>query len=120
MNGNGNGHTNGFTPPIVLAGFACLLCFPIIYLATRPLAWLIHAQWIEWLLGPLFILIPMSLAYMVLYRSPWHREWPGSRRTLSLILTSGMIFCTVLAIIGVMSAIAFLCHSMLYTVPNPG
>ncbi len=107
-NGNGNGHTNGFTPPTILAGFVCLFSFPMIYLATRPVAWLFHAQWIHWLLVPLFILFPASVAYIILYRSPWHREWPGSKRIPSLILASALIFCVALFIAGLVFAIACL------------
>jgi hypothetical protein len=104
MNGNGNGQTNGNTPPIVLAGFGCLLCLPIVYLATRPVVWAIHAQWIYSLLAPLFILLPTSAAFVILYRSLWHREWARSKRVLSLILVSGLIFCAVLLVIGMVVA----------------
>ena len=103
MDGNGDEQTNENRPedgpPIVLAGFGCLLCLPIIYFATRPVVWAIHAQWVYWLLSALFILLPMSVTFTILYRSLWHREWPGSKRILSLILVSGMIFCGVLFII---------------------
>ena len=103
-NGNGNGQTNENTLPIILAGFGCLLCLPIVYLATMPVVWAIHAQWIYSLLAPLFILVPMSAAFVILYRSLWHRDWPGAKRVLSLILVSGLIFCGVLVVIGMVLA----------------
>lgn len=103
-NGNGNGQTNENTLPIVLAGFGCLLCLPMVYLATRPVVWAVHAQWIYSLLVPLFILVPMAAAFIILYRSLWHREWTGTKRVLSLILVSGLIFFGVLVIIGMVLA----------------
>ena len=55
--------SNGNPPPLVLAGFACLLCLPLIHLAVLPVARFIHVQWAEWLL---FTMIPMATAFAVL------------------------------------------------------
>ena len=103
-----NGHTDENKPPILIAGLACLFSLPIIYFATRPLIWVVHAAWMQWLFALLFTLLPMSMAFTVLYRSVWHREWHGLKRILSLILMSGMIFCAALFIIAVMLGIGCL------------
>jgi hypothetical protein len=104
-----NGHTDENKPPILIAGLVCLFSLPIIYWATRPLIWVLHGAWMPWLFTPLFTLLPMSMAFTVLYRSVWHQEWHGSKRILPLILMSGVIFCAVLFIIAVTLGIGCLC-----------
>lgn len=78
-------------PLFLMAGLACLLMMPVIYLATRPFVWL-HAAWTAWLLLPLLILVPFSAAFTVIYRSGWHREWPRARRIFSSFLSSCVVF----------------------------
>ncbi|HTV41561.1 MAG TPA: hypothetical protein VMF08_13345 [Candidatus Sulfotelmatobacter sp.] len=103
MDDSGPEQTNENPPentlPIALAGFAGLLCLPIIYFATRPVVWTIHARWVYWPLTALFILFPMSVTFTILYRSLWHREWPGPKRILSLIVVSALVFCGALIMI---------------------
>jgi hypothetical protein len=83
---------DGKAPPFLIAGLVCLLCLPVIYLVTRPLIWLLHAHWAVWPLVTLWILIPAAAAFVVLYRSAWHREWPRNRRIFSVIFSSCVIF----------------------------
>jgi len=83
---------NGKAPLFLIAGIACLLCLPGVYLATRPLIWLLHTRWAVWPLFTLWTFVPVSAAFMVLYLSGWHREWPKVRRIFSMILSSCIIF----------------------------
>jgi hypothetical protein len=97
-----NERFNGEVPPFFLAGFACLACLPIIYLATRPVIWVLHVPWLEWLLLALFTTVPISVTGIVLYFSAWHRESPKFRRILSVILSSCLIFGVDLLFVGFM------------------
>jgi hypothetical protein len=93
-------------PPFFIAGLAGLLCLPIIYVATRPLLWLSHAQWAEWLLLTLFILGPIVVTFMVLYVSAWHQELSRVRRMLSMIFSSCIIFGVDLLFLGFIIVVA--------------
>jgi hypothetical protein len=76
----------------LMAGLACFLCLPAIFLATRPLIWLLHTSWLMWPLFAIWTFVPVSAAFAVLYRSSWHRERPRVRRIFSMILSSCVIF----------------------------
>jgi hypothetical protein len=78
-------------PLFLTAGLGCLFCMPTIYLATRPVVWLFHAQWLAWALPGLFLLTPLSVTFIILYRSGWHEERPKFRRVLSTAFSSCMI-----------------------------
>jgi hypothetical protein len=79
-------------PLFLIAGLACLMCLPVIYLATRPVIWWFYMPWVEWLLMTLFIILPLSLTFIILYWSAWHQEWPKIRRIVSVALSSCVIF----------------------------
>lgn len=95
-------------PLFLMAGIASLLCLPVVYLATRPLIWLLQARWAVWPLFTLWTFIPVSVAFVVLYRSDWHREWPRVRRIFSMILSSCIIFGVDLLVLGFLVAIGCL------------
>lgn len=99
---------DGKAPPFLIAGLACLLCLPIIYLATRPLIWLLQARWVVWPLFTLWTFVPVSAAFMVLYRSAWHREWPRNRRIFSMIFSSCVIFGVDLLVVIMLLAVGCL------------
>ena len=103
-----NGQINGRMPLFLIAGLACLFCVPVIYLATRPVIWLLHAQWIAWLLMGLFVLVPLSVTFIILYRSGWHEERPTFRRILSTAFSSCLIFGVDLLAVGALIAAACL------------
>jgi hypothetical protein len=77
--------------PLLIAGLACLLCMPVVYLVTRPVIWLSSAQWVPWLLASIFLMAPFSVAFMVLYRCAWHEEQPRVRRILTVIVSACII-----------------------------
>ena len=73
-----------------MAGLACLISLPVILLATLPMARFHSVRWVEW---ALFTLIPFSAAFFTLYRSPWHLEFSKTRRILSALASSCLIYC---------------------------
>jgi hypothetical protein len=83
---------NGNGPLFLIAGLACLMCLPIIYLATRPVIWWLHVSWIGWPLLALFTILPLSVTFIILYCSAWHQEWSRIRRIVSVVLSSCVIF----------------------------
>ena len=87
-----NEYLNGDKSPLFIAGFACLACLPVIYLATRPVIWALHVSWLEWALLPLFTIVPIAVAGIILYCSAWHREFSRTRRLVSVILSSCLIY----------------------------
>lgn len=103
-----NGQMDEKMPLFLTAGLACLFCVPVIYLATRPVVWLLHAQWLAWVLVGLFILVPLSVTFIILYRSGWHEERPRFRRIISIIFSSCVIFGVDLLAVGVVLAAACL------------
>jgi hypothetical protein len=103
-----NEQMNGDVPPFFIAGFACLVCLPILYFATRPIIWMVHAAWLEWALLALFTAVPTSVAGIILYCSAWHEEFSKARRLASVIFSSCLIFGVDLLFIGLTVIIACL------------
>lgn len=97
---------NENTSPLLIAGLACFLSLPVVYLTTRPVTWLSNAPWVAWLQLGVFAIAPVTVAFMVLYRCAWHDDRPRTRRILSTILSSCMIFGIVLLLLG---ALAIVC-----------
>jgi hypothetical protein len=88
--------------PIVIAWFVCFVCFVFIIWAARPAVRLLGIWWIEL---SIYVLIPITATFIVLYRSCWHREITGVARTCSLLPLSCAIFGSVLFAIGLSVAI---------------
>jgi hypothetical protein len=87
---------------IGIAGFACLICFLAVYLAARPLVlWL--SVW--WAGVPIYSVVPIGVAFVILYRSAWHEELPRVTRILSMILSSCIIFAADLLMIGIVAVV---------------
>lgn len=85
-------------PPIGLAGFVCFAGQAVIYLATRPFIDYLDRWGIQWLL---YTSIPISVAFIILYRSSWHQELGRFTRVLSMLLSAFIIFCCALLIGGI-------------------
>jgi hypothetical protein len=77
---------------IIIAVISTLMSPFILFLVTRPMARILQAPWNEWLLAPLFTLVPMGFAFIILYHSAWHLEWSGLKRILLSLLLSCVIF----------------------------
>jgi hypothetical protein len=103
-----NGEINGRMPLFLTAGLACLFCVPVMYLATRPVVWLLHAPWMAWPLIGLFIVVPLSVTFIILYHSGWHEESPKFPRILSIVLSSCVIFGVDLLAVGALVVAACL------------
>jgi hypothetical protein len=91
--------------PLLMAGFACLLCMPVVYLATRPVIWLFNAPWVPWLLSGIFLMAPFTVAFMVLRRCAWHDDRPPATRLLSMIASSCIIVGVDLLLIGALALV---------------
>jgi hypothetical protein len=86
----------------VIAVYSSLLSLPAIYAATRPVLWMAHASWLPWLLAPLFTLMPVAVAFIILYFGCWHLEWQRPKRILSscLIYGADLLILAYIALIG--------------------
>jgi hypothetical protein len=100
---NNNEQAGESQPPIGMAGFACLVCLAVIYMAANPVV-----SWLEvWWAGVLiYSVIPTLVAFTILYRSSWHQELPRVTRILSMILSSCIIFCVALVVLVLMVVVA--------------
>jgi len=94
--------------PVAISAFACFVSWVFIYWVARPVVSLLQVWWAELLV---YALIPILLAFIIQYRSCWHREITGAARTLFLILSSCMIFGGVLIASGIMIILGFLVYS---------
>jgi len=88
-------------PPIGIAGFVCLLCFVVTCWISRLLENLYNGSWVY---GLLSISFPLSVTFIILYRSSWHRELPTVTRILSMVLSAFIIFGVVLLVSGLLVA----------------
>ena len=89
-------------PPFGIAGFACLICLAVIYAVANPIVnWLV-----VWWAGLLiYSVIPILVAFTVLYRSSWHRELPKCRRIFSMVLSACLVFCVSFIALGLIVAL---------------
>lgn len=105
---NVEGKTNDDTPPVVLAVLGGLLCLPIIRILTNPVGRFVNARLAEWVILGTFVLVPMAVAFVILYRSSWHREYSRLRRVVSVLLSSCAVYFVDLVVAGVLLLIASL------------
>ena len=93
---------------IVIASIACFISLIIFYWVARHAVELLEVRWIEWLV---YAIIPISVTFIILYRSCWHREITGAARTCSLLLISCIILGGDLIAVGAMlcMAVSFIC-----------
>lgn len=76
----------------VIAVFSSLLSLPVIYAATRTVIWMQHPSWTAWLLAPMFTVMPVAVAFIILYFGCWHSEWQRPKRILWATLSSCLIY----------------------------
>ena len=98
-----------FQRVIVIASLACLVSLMFLYCAGRPAASPLHVWWMELLACAT---IPISVTYMVLYRSGWHREIAGIARACSVLRLSCVILGGELLAVGILLCIAVFCICM--------
>ena len=103
-------------PPLLAAGLACLACVPIIYIATRPIVRLTHIPGMQWLLLGLFTIVPVFVAFIVLYWSAWHEERPKFKRIFSAAISACAIFGVDLFAVGALVTVGCLIVGLLRVV----
>jgi hypothetical protein len=70
---------------IAAAAIASLVSLIFFYWFTRPMVSQLQDWWRELLA---YAVLPVAVAFVILYRSGWHREITGLARTCSLLLVS--------------------------------
>jgi hypothetical protein len=93
---------------MVIAAIACFVSLLVFYSVARPAVELLEVFWEELLA---YAVIPMSVTFIVLYRSCWHREIARMARAGFLFLLSGGIFVGVLFAIGLMLSLLWFCFN---------
>lgn len=74
---------------LILASIACFVSYSIAKRVVEPLE-------IGWAKYMVYALIPISVTFIILYRSCWHPEITGIARTYSLLLFACIILSIVL------------------------
>ena len=92
-----------------IASVACFVSLIFLYCAARPALSPLHVWWVELLAGAI---IPISVTYLVLYRSGWHREIAGAARARSALRLSCFILGGELLAVGIMICVAVFCVCM--------
>jgi ABC-type iron transport system FetAB permease component len=91
---------------IGVASFVCFVSLILIYWVARPVVELFNSWWAELLV---YGIIPTLAAFVILYRSSWHREMTGAARTGSLLLLSCVILGCSLIVIGASVFVVLIC-----------
>ena len=86
-----------------IASFACFVCLSLIWWIASPVVKLLDVWWAELLV---YTIIPISVTFIILYRSCWHQEIVGATRTCSLLLLSGAVLSGIILALGVIFSIA--------------
>jgi hypothetical protein len=107
---NDNNQTPEVQSPLqrvfVIASIACFVSLIFLYWVARRAVDLLEVRWIELLV---YAIIPVSVTFIILYRSCWHREITGAARTCSLFLLSCIILGSEVIAIGIILCIAMFC-----------
>jgi hypothetical protein len=83
--------------PIGAAWAAALFSFIVIYWLDGQVVSSLRVWWEQLLV---YGMVPMLLAFIILYRSCWHREFTNAARNPLLVLMSFFIFGGVLITVG--------------------
>ncbi len=88
------------------AFITCFVALVIIYWVAHPVVSELGIWWAE---GLAYAAIPITATFTILYRSRWHQEVAGGRRTGSLLLISCVIFGGVLLALAAMIPLVWFC-----------
>ena len=93
---------------IAIASIASFVSLISTFLAARWVVSQLQGWWVQLLV---YAIIPISVAYIILYRSCWHREIRGAARTCSLLLVSCVILVGDIIVVGAVlcAAVIFIC-----------
>ncbi|HZI32478.1 MAG TPA: hypothetical protein VFF11_09050 [Candidatus Binatia bacterium] len=85
------------------AFIACMLTLMLVYWAANRM---VAQLGIWWAAGLLYAVLPITVTFILLHRSCWHRETAGVPRAFSVLLLSCAIFGGVMLAIGVVIVLA--------------
>jgi hypothetical protein len=77
---------------IGIAASLCVMSLPVIYYATQPVILLFYEPWTPWFVISLYAVVPVVMAFNVLYCHPWYPKWSRPKRTILSLLLSCVIF----------------------------
>ena len=77
----------------------------LVYWVARRVVERLENGWLQLLV---YAFVPMTIAFVILYRSDWHPEITGAARTCSLLFLSVIIFIGVLIATVIMLGIGLL------------
>jgi hypothetical protein len=97
-----NKQTPAVQSPIGFAAIVCCIFLIVVYWTTRRVVDLLEVDWAKFLA---YVIIPISATFIILYRSNWHPEMVGVKRTGSMLLLSCSVMGGVLIAIGLMLGI---------------
>jgi hypothetical protein len=82
---NNNDQSLKVQSPVGFSSLVCFVSFVFMNWVAKPAVKLLEVDWAELLVDTI---ISISVTFVTLYRSCWHREITGAARTLSLIFIS--------------------------------
>ena len=88
------------------ASIVCFASLMIFYWVARPVIELLEVRWIECMV---YSTIPITVTFIILYRSCWHQEIIGAARTCALLLLSGVVLGGVVSVMGIMLLVLMFC-----------
>ena len=97
--------------PVMVAGVVSFISFAFIYWLDGREVSSLGIWWAETLF---YACIPVVLAFIILYRSSWHREMSRSARATLIGLLSCLIFPGALIAVGIaflLAVVAYYCFS---------
>ncbi len=86
------------------ASVVCFVALALVYWAARPV---VERLGVWWAKGLVYAIIPVTVTFVILYRSGWRRETPGRARIGSLLLLACVIFGGVMLAVCVMVSLAW-------------
>jgi hypothetical protein len=84
---------------MVIVWLGCFISLTGFYWITRPLMLRLQIWWAELLI---YSIVPISVTFILLYRSCWHSELSGWARTYYVLALSCVILAVELIFIGIM------------------
>lgn len=95
-----------FERVVIVASIACFVSLLFLYCLARPAVSQFHVWWV------VYAIIPISVTYLVLYGSGWHREIAGAARACSALRLSCFILGGELLAVGIVLCVAVFCICM--------
>jgi hypothetical protein len=93
--------------PVQASAWVELVSFLVVYWLTRDVISSFRLWWAELLA---YAIVPILLAFIILYRSAWHQEWRAATRTIWAGLFSCVLFAGVLLAIGLVAVLVTLTY----------